>query len=181
MRWPVFAIFAFVLVVMQLSLRNVLTLQSLKQISPDLVACLAVFVCLFAHRTSALWACWALGVAMDLAPTDDDPSYFLIGPHALGYVFGGFLVLQIRTMVFRRKAITIGFMTVVFLLAASILAVFLLAVRSWYPEAQGYPALSEFWRRVLIAVYSGVMAIPLGMLLNSTMTLWGFQSNVSRR
>jgi len=180
-RWPVFAIVAFGFVVVQLSLRNVLTLQSLKQISPDLVACLAVFIALFANRTSALWACWMLGVAMDLAPSDDDPSYVLIGPHALGYVFGGLLVVQLRTMVFRRRAITIGFLTLVFLLATSILAVFLLAVRSWYPGAPEYPAMAELWRRVLIAVYSGVLAIPVGALLNGTMGLWGFQSNAARR
>jgi len=181
MRWPVFAIFAFIVMVLQLSLRNVLTLQSLRQISPDLVACLAVFIALFAHRGAALWACWFLGLMMDLAPTDGDPGYFLIGPHALGYVFGGFLVLQLRTMVFRRRAVTLAFLTLVFLVAASVVTVFMLSMRSWYPGGDGFFALSEFWRRLLIAGYSAALAIPLGALLNSTMALWGFQSNAARR
>lgn len=183
MRWPVFAFFAFVCVVAQLSLRNVLTLESLGFVTPDIVACLAVFVALFAHRTSALWACWGLGLAMDLAPQLTRDGGHVIGPNALGYVFGGYMVLQLRTMVFRRRAVTLGFLTFVFVLAASVVAVALLTVRGWYaadnPMTSG--ALEEFMRRSGIALYSGIIAIPLGWLLGGTIRLWGFQSGMSRR
>src|SRR5690606_3649579 len=89
MRWSVFTAFAFVLIVVQVSVRNVFTLEQLRGLSPDLVACLVVFVSLFAHRSSVLWACWILGMLMDLAPSDRGLEYHLLGPHALGYVAGG--------------------------------------------------------------------------------------------
>ena len=43
MRWPVFAIFAFVFLAIELSLREVLALRSLGSISPSFVAVLVVF------------------------------------------------------------------------------------------------------------------------------------------
>jgi cell shape-determining protein MreD len=183
MRWPVFAIFAFVFVVLQLSLRNAMTLHSMGGISPDIVGCMAAYVALFAHRHAALWACWLLGIAMDLAPQERAVNYYLIGEHALGYVFGALAILQLRTMVFRRRAMTAGFMTLVFLAGASIVAVFIMSVRSWYtPETFLHGgAFGELLRRLAIALYSGVVGIAVGWLLNVTIPLWGFQSGATRR
>lgn len=177
MRWPIFAIFAFAAIVAQLSVRNVLTLYALNGISPDLVAALAVFIALFANRSAALWACFILGVLIDLlAPAAGAAAFKVIGPHALGYAAGGYLVLQLRTMVFRRRAITIGFLTVLALIAAALVMVMLLTIRSWYPQAAPYGPLSELGRHALMAVYSGVVAIPVGWLLARTLPLWGFSS-----
>lgn len=181
MRWPIFAIFAFAALVVQLSVRNVFTLFSVWGISPDVVAVLAVFVALFANRTSALWACFILGLLVDLAPQAHEASYHVLGPHALGYTAGGYLVLQMRSMVFRRRAITMGFLTLLSLIVASLVIVMLLSIRSWYPGEMPYGPLSDLGRQCLVAVYSAVVAIPLGWLLNATVPLWGFQSANQRR
>jgi rod shape-determining protein MreD len=175
MRWPVFLIFAFAAIVVQLSFRNVFTLHALRGISPDMVAPLAVFIAMFAQRSSALWGAWILGLLLDLAPNDDGSLYHVIGPNALGYPAGAFLVLQLRTMVFRRRALTTGFLTLLFLIVVSLVAVMLLSIRSWYPGATPYTPLSELGTRALVAVYSGVVAIPMGWLLNRTLPLWGYQ------
>jgi rod shape-determining protein MreD len=177
MRWPVFAIFAFFTVVAQLSLANVFALSSLGHIVPDLVACLAVFVGLFAPRMTVLWVCWVLGLAMDLAPAAGGGAPIL-GPHALGYVFAGYVVLQLRTMVFRRRPLTMGFLTFVCVLAAGVVVVSVLTVRSWYPADPALPngPLEEMARRLGIALYSALIAIPLGWLLCSTIPLWGFHT-----
>ena len=183
MRWPIFGLFAFLLVAAQLSFRNVLTLESVGFITPDVTAALAVFVSLFAHRTAALWACWMLGLAVDLAPQASAASVHVIGPHALGYVFGCYVVLQLRTMVFRRRALTMGLLTFICVLAASIVAVAIFTVRSWYaPDIplQAGP-VSELLRRFGIALYSGLIAIPLGWLLAQSMPIWGFQNANQRR
>jgi rod shape-determining protein MreD len=183
MRWPVFAIFALVLLVAQLSLRSVLTINSAGGVSPDLIACLVVFIALFAHRSSVMWSCWLLGLLVDLAPGGQDLGYRIIGLNALGYVFGGFVVLQLRTMVFRRRAITLGFLAFVCLLAASVVSVALLALRA---PVFGEPllpngALRELWHRIVIATYSGLVAIPFGWVLLNTLSLWGFQAGTPRR
>lgn len=183
MKWSVFAIAAFVAVVLQLSLREALTLHSVGSISPDFVACLATFVAMFAQRMHALWACWILGLLMDLAPAAGETAWHMIGPAALGYTFGGYLVLQLRTMVFRRRAITNGFMTFMFLLAAGVVATFLLTIRHWYiaDTPLYHSPLAEFWQRVKIALYSGAVAIPFGWMLQITIVLWGFTGGASRR
>jgi len=181
MRWPVFAVFAFLAVAVQLSLRSVLTLYSVRGVSPDLVACLAVFIALFAQRSSALWACWILGLLLDLAPPDQPRGYHLLGPHALGYVVGGYFVLLLRTMVFRRRALTVGFLTLIFAGVTSLVIVMLLAVRSWYPGEPTYGALSDLGLRWLAALYTGVVAIAVGWALGATLPLWGFQSGMPRR
>ena len=181
MRWPIFAMFAFVAVVAQLSVRNAMTLYSVLGISPDVVMPLAVFIALFAQRTSALWGCMILGLLMDLAPREHAEPYHLLGIHALGYAAAGYMVLQMRTMVFRRRSVTVGFLTFLGLLVASLVAVMLLAIRSWYPGAEAYGPLSDLGRRFLIALYSGVVAVPVGRLLGLTVPLWGFQSNAPRR
>jgi rod shape-determining protein MreD len=183
MRWPVFAMFAFGALVVQLSVRSVLTLNSAGGISPDLVACLLVFVALFAHRTSVMWACWMMGLLIDLAPPEQDLSYRIIGQHALGYVFGGYVILTLRTMVFRQRALTLGFLTFVMLLAASIVGVAMLALRSQLYNDALLPggALRELWQRILIALYSGVIGMPVGWALLNSLSLWGFQTGSQRR
>jgi cell shape-determining protein MreD len=183
MRWSVFAIFTFVAIVLELSLRNVFRLEKLGGISPSFIACLAVYVSLFAHRLSVMWGCWLLGLLMDLAPAANNAPP-IIGPNALGYVFGGLLILQLRTMVFRRRSITLGALTLTFLLAASIAAVAILVMRGWfYPHSplMHSGALSELLRRFGITLYSGIVGIPLGWLLLTTLPVWGFQSNIPGR
>jgi rod shape-determining protein MreD len=174
---------AFIVVVLQLSVREVMTLHSIGSVSPDLVACLATFIVLFAARSTALWACWILGLVMDLAPAAGDTAWHLIGPNALGYTFGGYLVLQLRTMVFRRRAITTGLMTFFFLLGVGVVATFLLTVRHWYiaDTPLYHSPLGELWLRIKIAVYSGAVAIPFGWFLQITIATWGFQGGATRR
>ena len=183
MRWAVFAIIAFAIVALQLSLAGALTLHTVGGLKPNLVAALAVFIALFAHRTSVLWGCWLLGLMLDLGPAATPGPVHVIGPHALGYVFGGFLILQLRSMVFRRRALTLGFLTFVFMVGAAVVAIFILGVRSFYPGESPMPggALSELVRRMGTALYSGLLAIPFGWLLLTTFPLWNFQSGMPRR
>lgn len=183
MRWTVFLVAGFVVIVLQLSLREVLTLHSVGEVKPDLVACLATFIALFAQRGAALWACWLLGLAMDLAPSKGETEWHLIGPNALGYVFGGYLVLQLRAMVFRRRAVTTGFLTLLFVLAAGIIATFLLTVRHWYiPDTPLYRSpLGELWQVCKVALYSGIVGIPFGWLLQLTIVMWNFHGGGGRR
>jgi cell shape-determining protein MreD len=183
MRWPVFLVAAFIVLALQFSLRSVLELQSIGGISPDLVACLGAFISMFAPRATALWACWLLGLMMDLGPQAGRADWHLVGPHALGYTFGALLVLHVRVMVFRRRALTAGFVTSLLLLASGLVEVALLTVRSWYladtPLYHG--PLGEFWVRIKIAVYSGLVGIPFGWLLHMTIPMWNFMGGNSRR
>ena len=190
MRWPTFIIFAFVGIVLETSLRRMFVLESFGHISPSFVACLVVFIALFAARHSALWGAWILGILMDLnnpfPRTGLNEPLFVLGPYALGYLFAVVLILQVRSMVFRRRLITIAVLTGIGIIAASLVAVAFYVVRSWYPEAAAieYPiergALRELGQRAGVALYSALLAIPFGWLLRSSMPLWGFTGMISR-
>ena len=189
MRWGVFAIFALAVLSIDAGLSDVLRIESLWEIRPNLCGVLAVFVALSAPRIAALWGCFVIGLLLDLSveyTTGGNRGVFLVGPYTLGLMAGGWLVLRARTMVFRRRALTIGVMTLASLLLAQTIIVILLVLRSrsWYPGGPiHWPDTDlgiELLRRILIAVYSGLAAVPGGWLLVRTLPLWGFQTSVHR-
>ena len=181
MRWLVFLIFAITAIVLELSFRHVLALRSLGGVSPSFIAPLVVFVALCASRRSALWACLLLGLLLDMLtqlPYGKEIAY-VPGPHALGYVFGGYLVLQIRAMVFRGRVLTLALLTLALVVAVSIVVVAIYSIRSWYPDsATIYPtkpsALRAMLRQIGVGIYSALMAIPVGWILLQTLPLWSF-------
>lgn len=186
MRWPVFLVFAFIALALDSSFMAILTLEGLGSIAPYIAIPLAVYVCLFAARLSALAACLLLGVLMDLTiPPPGGDVVYVIGPYGLGLLFGGYLVLQMRTMVFRQRAVTIGVLSFAATIATAIVMIAIYMIRSWYGEDVTYPihnsAAWELFRHIGIAIYTGLIAVPLGWLLLATYPLWGFQAYHSRR
>ncbi|MHC4219084.1 MAG: rod shape-determining protein MreD [Planctomycetota bacterium] len=120
MRWVVFIVFALLGLVFDTGLNEVLRIEKLGNIRPGLCGVVAVFVALSAPRTTALWACLVLGLLLDLShplTVAENRVVYLIGPYALGFALGGWLVIAGRAMVFRRRPLTIGVMTVLCLLA----------------------------------------------------------------
>ena len=119
---------------------------------------------------------------MDLCTPE---ATILVGPHALGYVFGAFVVVQVRTMVFRRRLLTISLLTTLLLIAAAMVVVCLFTVRSWYPQPPAawaeYHPVVEWLRLVGAGIYSGLLALPLGWLLIQTFPMWSFQVDTERR
>ena len=66
MRWGVFAIFALAVLSIDAGLSDVLRIESLWEIRPNLCGVLAVFVALSAPRIAALWGCFVIGLLLDL-------------------------------------------------------------------------------------------------------------------
>ncbi|MEM7229424.1 MAG: rod shape-determining protein MreD [Planctomycetota bacterium] len=187
MKWSIFGIALLIGLVLETSMRQLLAFHG---VSPSFTACLVVFVALFASRSSTLWACWLIGVLMDIVSAvawDAHGTFVLIGPHALGYTLAGFAVLQIRAMVFRRRALTVGVLTLMTVLLASLMAISIFVVRSWYtePGLSAYlahrTAMGELGHRMGIAMYSGLIALPLGWVLQATLPVWGFEMMGPRR
>ncbi|MHC4082192.1 MAG: hypothetical protein ACYS15_19580 [Planctomycetota bacterium] len=185
MRWIVFVVAAVIGVVFDTGLNEVLRIEKLGHARPSLCAVVAVFVALSAPRTAALWACFVLGLLLDLShplTVAENRGVYLIGPYALGYLVGGWLVVSARAMVFRRRPLTIGVMTVACLLAAQLVAVgfYVLRSRQWYPGEPIFWTETSVWAelgvRLLAVLYSGLFAVPIGWLLVQTIGLWGFQT-----
>ncbi|MCA9290382.1 MAG: hypothetical protein KDA25_04585 [Phycisphaerales bacterium] len=187
MRWSVFIVFAFVAFVFDVSLAGLFAVGRDAAFEPSIIACLAVFIALFASRMSALWACWILGMLVDLSHgvgLPDATTIRILGPHALGFVIAGYMLLQVRTMVFRRRALTFVVLTFSFLVLAHVAAVAIAALRSWLPGTEavwaGHRPVDELFRRFFLAAYSAVVAFPVGWALVRTVPAWGFQSGAAR-
>ncbi|HRP62928.1 MAG TPA: hypothetical protein PK400_06530 [Phycisphaerales bacterium] len=189
MRWTIFIIFAFIMLALDGGFMGVFTLPAVAGIGPNIVICLLVYICMFATRLAAMFAALTLGVMMDLmhplSQGDVAPSVYVIGPHALGYVFAGLLLLQLRTMVFRQRAITIGALSFAATFAAGLVIIMVFVIRSWYGEPTEYfmhgsPA-RELMRQLGIGVYTALLGVPLGWVLLLTTPLWGFQPGHHRR
>ncbi len=187
MRALIFAIVAFLCLGLDVSLSGVLALGSDTRITPTFLGVLAVFIALFASRSAALWGCWTIGVLMDLGLPLGDPGggpVRLIGPHALGFVAAGFMLLQLRTMVFRRRALTLAVLTFAAMAMVFLVAISLYTVRGWLPGGDevwaGFQPLDELLRRFFMALYTAGLAFPVGYLLVRTIPVWGFQTKTNR-
>jgi rod shape-determining protein MreD len=118
LRWPVFAIVLYVLVVLQTGLMPFVRISS---VEPDLLALFAVHLLLAAPPVDALIAVWIIGFVADLNGMAFG-SWGNVGVHALIYGLTGLLVARIRDPMTREHrvtyfAIVFGFTGLVHLLA----------------------------------------------------------------
>jgi cell shape-determining protein MreD len=186
MRWAVFLGFAFLVLVLDGSLVGALTLWSF---APHLPLVLVVFIGLFAARFAALVGAVLLGLVMDLTlPLEQgiaQPVVYVIGPHALGFAFAAYVVLQVRTLVFRQRVVTVAVLSFAAVMAAGTVVIAIYLVRSWYGEGTLYfasgSAARELARHAAIGLYTAIIALPLGWLLLASTPLWGFHSGLPRR
>lgn len=188
MRWGVFLLAALLFVALERSVRAALTLHSFGGISPSFTVILLVYLALLARRSDALWAALLLGVLQDLstpiAIAGNEPL-ILLGPYALGYVFAAFIILQLRTMVFRKHMLTIAILTLLAVVASSVMVLAYDTIRGWYPQHAAdfrvAPSAGRAFLHYLAAgVYASLLALPLGWILLQTTPLWGFVQPMAR-
>ena len=105
MRWIVFIVASCLAVALDMGLSGAMTLRTLGFITPSFAGCLVAWIALFGRADCVLWGAWILGVLTDLTPGSMEGSQlvFIVGPHALGFPLGAWLVLTIRSMVFRQR------------------------------------------------------------------------------
>lgn len=186
MRWLVFIIAAAIAVALDMGMASAMTLRSLGFVTPSFAGCLVAYMALFGRTDHVLWGAWFLGVLTDLSPgsTEGQELVFIIGPHALGYVLGAWIILNIRSMVFRHRIFTLCVCTMICVLSAGFLVVVIGIVRFWLPFTGGAVVpfgLKELVQFVGDAIYSGLLAVPFGWLLFQVMPLWRFDYGVGRR
>ena len=93
-------------------------------------------------------------------------------------------VLAVRTSVFRQRALTIGLVAFGGMVLMHLIVVLVFSVRSLYPTDVIWSSLpfgQELARRLLIAAYTGALAIPVGWMLVRSAPLWRFQQHGTRR
>lgn len=177
MSWLMFAVTAYLLTALQEGLSPLWSIPHGRAVeaAPSLLLILLCFVSLMATGTTSLWAALVLGLVVDaLGGTP------IVGPHAIGFMLGAYVVLQLRALVFRESMFTLAFMTLAAGLFANLAAVALLSFRglpvSPAEATPGFAAADQLVTRFFDVLYSTVVAIPLGWLLFKISPLWRFPS-----
>ncbi|HJN71552.1 MAG: hypothetical protein HOC93_01955 [Phycisphaerae bacterium] len=168
------------------SFGGIFTLRSLGSITPLAMPCLVVFVGLFAPSMMAYVTALLLGFLVDLSPGQSEltQGIHLIGPNTLGFFVSVILIVKIRNVVFRRKVFTVVILTAGCVVVTDAVEVFILIARSlmpWTPSLSGSEGISGLIKMLATAIYSGLLAVPLGWCLLSTIGMWRFATPTGRR
>ena len=182
MNWFVFAVISWIFLGLDAGLSDVFQPFSLP-VAPSFAHVLIVYVCLWAPSRQAYLASLIIGVAQDFAsvvPASPDAAsdVVVLGPHALGALLGASLVVNLRSVMIKRSALSMFIMT---LFAAALLEIVVtagLSVRSMYPSGIHFPNPS---RELVIglgsALYSAVLAIALSPPLHALASLFQFRTS----
>jgi cell shape-determining protein MreD len=167
------------------SFAEIFTLRSTGSITPQAMPCLVVFIALFAPETTALFVAIMLGILVDLSPGHGQLGLgaHLIGPNTLGFMITTLLILKVRNIVFRRRIITIACFVAGGVIVTAAVQAFVLITRGFMPwnAAATGGGVAELAKLFGTAIYSGLLAVPIGWCFLSTIGLWKFHSPNGRR
>jgi cell shape-determining protein MreD len=187
MRWIPFLLLAWVFVGLEIGLRSAMPFGE-EGVAPSFALILAVYVAMGATHAHALWAAVLLGACVDLASRRvlGEPGgvgagdLTILGPSVLGFALSAQFTLTMRGVVFRKNPIALAFLAALSSLVCAVVVVALLSVRSLYDPVDFRPGLA-LWQGVLSAGYTGVVALPLGMVLLMLNPILGFYAGPTRR
>jgi rod shape-determining protein MreD len=165
MRWLTFLIFAYLTVCVQFALSGTL---GWADAAPNLVLLLAVFLALHAGIEAALVGCFLLGLLFDVV------SPYGLGTHAVVFGVLGFIVYQLRAVMYREHPMThltlgalIGFAYVM-----------LLFFRQWLRSfVFDEPSQLDF-RSLMLGVLTTTLAAPIAIyFLRRVRRVFAFNSS----
>lgn len=153
---------------------------------PSLTAILMAWVALHASRDAALGAALLVGFYADAHPPAvwAEGSGVVFGPHMLAWVVAVFAVVEVRDVLFRRNAATVAVAACALVLGQSLVFLVIAGVRVVYADpaplwGAGSGALA-LGHDALDALYTGLLALPVGWVLRRTLDWWGFAQGSAR-
>lgn len=183
MNWLVFAFVTWIMLGLELGLKSSLQLGD-SSIAPSFLAIYAVFVATAAPPRSSQWACLILGALIDLTgpvPRMDAASSFtVLGPNALGAFLMCQLVLSVRGLLFRRNPLTIAVLAAVGFAIWQVVVTAVFTIRSFTGDPTAWSPASELGARLGASLYTGLLALPLALILLMIAPLFAFQFVPSR-
>jgi cell shape-determining protein MreD len=178
MNWVVFAIGAWIMLGFEQGLKGSLQLGG-TTIAPSFLAVYAVFIACSAPPRAAQWGCLVIGALIDvsspIARIDGGPDFMILGPNALGSLLMCQLVLALRGLMFRRNPLTLAFLSCAGFALWQVVVTAMLTIRhlggdptAWFPSA-------ELGSRLGSSVFTGLIALPVSLILIVLMPLFAFQ------
>lgn len=179
MNWFLFAILAYLGFALQLVLTPAWPMQGHE---PMVLLVLLVFIGLQAPPMAVAWSALVLGVCTDILCEDMEVG--LIGPWAIGFLVAGYVVVQLRNLLFRDSMFTIGIMTLIAGIVALLVATTLQVLRSiplfGNEPIAAFKASDALFFGFFTLLNTAVFAILLGFPLLRTRAMWGFSGRGSR-
>lgn len=184
MNWLVFAIVAYVLLVLQVGLRTLLGLPGPEGVAPSFTLILLVYVGLMAPPRTAMWAALVLGVLVD-AVQGPMHGVQVLGPTALGYVAGAVVILQLRGIVFRESVLTMAVTTffVGIFVQLTMIAMYTFRGLGFIPAeaVPGWSVADELVAGFQMLLYTSAWAFVVGFVLLRLEPLFSFPKPRSDR
>ncbi|MGC9455419.1 MAG: hypothetical protein ACP5HU_11245 [Phycisphaerae bacterium] len=182
MRWVVLIILAYMLVLLQATLGDVLTVSDtpIGAVGPDLVAIAAVFLALHAPTFADAMLCgWMLGFAVDLSAAGGPGGATAVGPMALGYAFAAAVLFQMREAVFQERKATQMLLALLFCAIAHGLWITLQSLLSFGEVS--WQRYGRLWMQAgALAVYTALLS-PLGYAAMKRLRRWFVTTSPARR
>lgn len=176
MNWLSFAVATWLCFGLELGLRHTLQLGP-HAIAPSFVIALLIFIALHASHRSATWAAIVLGLLIDLTGSLElapSGTTVLVGPHAIAFFLAAQMVLAMRGMIVSRNPLSMGVLSLVAAAVAQIVVVAFLTIHRF----MGDPIVLNASERLVVgfasAVYTGIVAILLALVLIPVTPLFGF-------
>jgi cell shape-determining protein MreD len=173
----------------ELALRPTLGLGQ-SGIAPSLMLGVVCFVAMFTPVGVTLWVALLAGLAVDLSgprALEGGGTVWVLGPNALGFALGAYAVLQLRALLVRGNPLSVGILAFLAAVLAAVVATAVLFLRVQvegmfdYSARLAFSAQGELIARLGSAVYTGVVAVPLTLMLRPLMGLLGLQDPHARR
>ena len=160
MRWILVILLAYVALLLQISLVNLITVNtaSVGTIKPDLALTVALFFALYGRTLpDVMIAAWILGLGLDLTHTGGAGTTTAVGPMAVAYALSAALVYQIREAFFREWVLTHMLLGLLMCLTAHMIWISWQSVRA--SDTMSWPAYGELViEALLLSVYTALLA-----------------------
>jgi rod shape-determining protein MreD len=179
----VVAIMAYVVLGLEVAVKPALAISpSGFRFDPTFVVPFITFIALAGPTVPVLWTALIMGVVVDLYTQRDAGHLVVLGPYALGYMAGAYLVLVMRGLMFRRSPLSMIFLSILATAISELVVVFLLTLRHVvFNSPEFWSAGAELTNRLLGAGYTALSAGVLSLILFPLTSLFGFQDIHSRR
>ncbi|MFO0833108.1 MAG: hypothetical protein U0637_14850 [Phycisphaerales bacterium] len=166
MRWAAFLLIAWIALGLELSLRKALALGH-TGIAPSFVLCAVTVIAASAPAGRTYWLAWVLGLLVDVTfmlPTSNGADARVIGPYAVSLPAGAFMIVSIRTLMYKRSPFAYGFLALVGGLVVQVCVVALYTLRAAMFDPLAWNAGHELWTRLASCVYTGAVMTLLAPL-----------------
>ncbi|HZW10278.1 MAG TPA: hypothetical protein VFF69_10285 [Phycisphaerales bacterium] len=177
MSWVVFSLGAWIMLGLEQGLRGALQIPQ-TSVAPSFLGVYSVFIACSAPPRAAQWGCLALGLLMDLsspfAPLDS-ALFTVAGPNALGALLMCQFVLAVRGLMFRRNPLTLAFLSCVGFAVWQAVVTAVFTVRGFAYQSIEWSPAGQLGSRLASSLYTGIVAIPVALLLILLMPLFAFQ------